>query len=54
MTFNEKFMKKVLKRVHELKRESIEKFKKVPNSETIVKTQLEVFYRIYGECRVLR
>jgi hypothetical protein len=36
-------MENAMKRVKELKQETIEKSKKVPNSETIVKAKLEAF-----------
>jgi len=45
-------MKRALKRVNELKNETIEKSKKVPNSEAFVKMRMEDFYRTYGEWRV--
>lgn len=35
-----------------LKNETIEKSKKVPNSEVFVKARMEDFYRTYGEWRV--
>jgi len=35
-----------------LKNETIEKSKKVPNSEAFVKARKEDFYRTYGEWRV--
>ena len=54
MTFNEEFMKKALKRVNELKQETIEKSKKIPNSEAIVKVKMEDFYRTYGMWRISR
>jgi len=47
-------MKKALKRVNELKKETIEKSKKVPNSEAFVKICMEDFYRIYGEHKASR
>ena len=47
-------MKKALKRVNELKKETIEKSKKVPNSEAFVKVRMEDFYRTYGECKTSR
>jgi len=47
-------MKRALKRVNELKKETIEKSKKVPNSEDFVKMRMEDFYRTYGEWRVSR
>ncbi len=43
MTFNKEFMKQAMKRVNELKQETIEKSKKIPNSEAIVKARLEDF-----------
>lgn len=43
MTFNKEFMKQAMKRVDELKQETIEKSKKIPNSEAIVKARLEDF-----------
>lgn len=43
MTLNKEFMKQAMKRVDELKQETIEKSKKVPNSEAIVKARLEDF-----------
>ena len=43
LTFNKEFMKKAMKRVDELKQETIEKSKKIPNSEAIVKARLEEF-----------
>ena len=54
MTFNEEFMKKALKRVNELKKEMVEKSKKVPNSEAFVRVRMEDFYRTYGGWRVSR
>jgi len=36
-------MQKALKRVNELKQETIEKSKKIPNSEKIVKVRMEEF-----------
>ncbi len=36
-------MKQAMKRVNELKQETIEKSKKIPNSEAIVKERLEDF-----------
>ena len=54
MTFNEEFMKRALRRVNELKRETIEKSKKVPNSEALVRVRMEDFYRTYGMWRVER
>lgn len=36
-------MKLAMKRVNELKQETIEKSKKIPNSEAIVKARLEDF-----------
>ena len=36
-------MKKALKRVNELKQETIEKSKKIPNSEKIVQVRMEEF-----------
>ncbi len=47
-------MKRALKRVNELKKETIEKSKKVPNSEAFVRVRMEDFYRTYGQWRVLR
>ena len=46
MTFNKEFMENAMKRVKELKQETIDKSKKVPNSETIVKAKLEAFSKI--------
>lgn len=43
MIFNKEFMKQAMKRVEELKQETIEKSKKIPNSEAIVKARLEDF-----------
>ena len=43
MTFNKEFMKQAMKRVNELKQETIEKSKKILNSEAIVKARLEDF-----------
>ena len=54
MTFNEEFMKRALKRVNELKKETIEKSKKVPNSEAFVRVRMEDFYWTYGMWRVSR
>jgi len=47
-------MKKALKRVNELKKEMVEKSKKVPNSEAFVRVRMEDFYRTYGGWRVSR
>ena len=47
-------MKRALKRVNELKNETIAKSKKVPNSEAFVKVRMEDFYRTYGMWRVER
>ena len=49
MTFDEELMKRALKRINELQQETIEKSKKVPNSEAIVKVRMKEFYRTYGE-----
>ena len=50
MTFNEEFMNRALKRVNELKKETIEKSKKIPNSEIFVKVRMEDYYQtIDGE-----
>ena len=38
-------MKKALKRVNELKQETIEKSKKIPNSEEIVQIRMKEFYQ---------
>ena len=54
MTFNEEFMKKALKRIKELQQEMIEKSKKIPNSEELVRRRMEDFYRTYGTWRVER
>ena len=54
MIFNEAFMKKALKRVNKLQQEMIEKSKKVPNSEALVRVRMEDFYRTYGMWRVER
>jgi len=54
LTFNEEFMKKALKRVNELKKETIEKSKKVPNSEAFVRVRMEDFYRTYWMWRISR
>ncbi len=54
MTFNEEFMKKALKRINELQQEMIEKSKRVPNSEAIVKARLEAFYRTSTERKIVR
>jgi len=45
LTFNKEFMKKAMKRVEELKQETIEKSKKIPNSEAIVKARMEEFVK---------
>jgi hypothetical protein len=42
-------MKRALKRVNELKKEMIEKSKKVPNSEAFVKAKMEDFYQTYNK-----
>jgi len=47
-------MKKALKHVNELQQEIIEKSKKVPNSEALVRVRMEDFYRTYGMWRVSR
>ena len=47
-------MKKALKRVNELQQEMIDKSKKIPNSEAIVKARLEAFYRTYGKWQISR
>jgi len=54
LTFNEVFMKKALKRVKELQQEMIDKSKKIPNSEAIVKARLHAFYQTHGQWRVSR
>ena len=54
MTLNEEFMKRALKRVNGLKKETIEKSKKVPNSEAFVRIRMEDFYRTHKERRVSR
>ena len=45
MTHNKKFMQDAMKRVEELKQETIEKSKKIPNSEAIVKARLDDFLK---------
>ena len=42
MTFNKEFMEQALKRVDELKQETIEKSKKIPNSEAYIKKQVQL------------
>ena len=45
MTYNKAFMQKALKHVNELKQETIEKSKKVPNSEKIVEVRMKEFHQ---------
>lgn len=42
MTFNKEFMKQALKRVDELKQETIEKSKKIPDSEVYIEEQVRL------------
>ncbi len=43
MIFNKKFMKHAVKRVDQLKQETINKSKEVPNSEEIVQKRVSLF-----------
>ncbi len=42
MTFNKEFMEQALKRVDELKQETIEKSKEIPDSEAYIKEQVQL------------
>lgn len=45
MTHNKNFMKDAMRRVEELKQETIEQSKKIPNSDSIIKAKLEEFLK---------
>ncbi len=42
MTFNKEFMEQALERVDELKQETIEKSKEIPDSEAYIKKQVQL------------
>jgi hypothetical protein len=48
LTLDKDFMHDAMKRVNELKQETIDKSKKIPNSETIVKERLASLYSTDG------